>query len=98
MGTQIIKQPSGKYCLFSSVVDNVPCYNLDRQELIDEFVERERERERVTKHVDRVILSLNADGAPYHQFTMTYAQMLENIGNIHGEDEAQLCRATLESD
>lgn len=96
MGTQIIKQPSGKYCLFSSVVDNVTCYNLGRQDLIDEFMDRERER--VTKHVDRVIKQLDDDGAPYHQFTMTYAQMLETIEGIHGKDVAQECRAALEDD
>ena len=40
MGQQIIKQPNGKYCLFSSVVDNVTYYDMTKEEILEVWTEK----------------------------------------------------------
>jgi hypothetical protein len=42
MSGQIIKQPNGKFCIFSRVGDSVTYYDMDEQEIINELVEESR--------------------------------------------------------
>jgi hypothetical protein len=86
MGWQIIKQPNGKYCIFSSVVDNVAYYNLDKDEVVQVFIDAEAER--IRKEVSRTIDELEAGEKPYYQFTKTFDEVISTIENIHGNDEA----------
>ncbi len=83
MGQQIIQQPNGRYCIYSSIVDNVTYYDLDRDELVEALLERSRKS--IQHRVDVVLEKLRTGGKPYHQFTMTYLEMLESIAEQHGE-------------
>lgn len=46
MGAFISKQPNGKYCRFSTVVDTVTHYNMTEEEYIEMCVERAKEEAR----------------------------------------------------
>lgn len=83
MGKQIIKQPNGKFCLYSSIVDNITHYDMTPEEIIDEMVEEQRGQ--ITRKVNNIINHLNNNGRPYFQFTMSYEEMLNEIENFHGK-------------
>lgn len=87
MGWQIIKQPDGKYCIFSSVVDNVTYYNCSKEQIVGVFIKTEVER--VRKEVLGIIDSLDDGYKPYHQFTKTFDQMIATIEDIHGKEEVE---------
>lgn len=82
---QIIKQPNGKYCIFSSVVDNVTHYDMTPQEIIDDWVNEYKEE--ITKKVTTIITKLDNNERPYHQFTQSYDEMLEFIESVYGIKE-----------
>lgn len=86
MSRQIIKQPNGKYCIFSSVVDNIISYNMNKEDIIEKYVDDFRKV--ATKEVAETIESIEAGKKPYYQFTKTFDQMIETIKNIYGHDEA----------
>ena len=46
MGHQIIKQPDGKYLIWSTIVDDIIVYDADREEVIEYFIEKAAERAR----------------------------------------------------
>ena len=87
MGRQIIQQPNGKFCLFSSVVDNIVAYDLDRDGLVEEAVAVARRR--VEDEIDGILCELATGNKPYFQFTMTYPEMLATIEELHGDQERQ---------
>lgn len=66
---QIIKQPNGKFAIFSN--DNLIIVDMTPDEVEAEFVRRATED--AQREVNRVLSSLNAGGFPYHQFTMSFA-------------------------
>jgi len=90
MGRQIIKQPNGKYCVFSSIVDNVISYDMTEEEIINKFVADEKEN--IERKVKEIISQLNKNEKSYNQFTMNYEGMLKTIKDIHGEEEADEVR------
>ncbi len=83
--SQIIKQPNGKYCLFSSIVDHITHYNMTPEEIIEEDIKRARKE--ITKSVTDTIKQLEDGDKPYCQFTMSYDEMLDSITDKHGEDK-----------
>jgi len=86
MSWQIIKQPNDKYCIYSSILDNIIYYGLDRDGLIDAFLEANKIS--FTKMVDGVIEQLETGKIkPYMQFTMDYKEALATILVIHGQEE-----------
>jgi hypothetical protein len=85
MANQIIKQPNGKYCIFSSIVGNITHHNMDVEEIINEFVSEERNR--IVERVRDVVNKLDSGEKPYHQFTKSYEQMLELVKTMYGEVE-----------
>ena len=93
MGRQIIKQPNGKFCVFSSIVDNVISYDMTEEEIINKFVADSRED--IERRVKEIISQLNNNEKPYYQFTHSYEEMLKTIKNIHGEEEADEVRKTI---
>lgn len=96
MGQQIIKQPNGKYCLFSSVVDSVTYYNMSAEEIVDVWTEDARkEYERKVKEITE---QLEVGGKPYYQFTKTYEECIETIKEVHGEAEGENVRTMIESE
>jgi len=89
MGRQIVKQPDGKYAIWSSVVDDfvvVDCENA--AEIIDVMVEDSRRD--IESNVLRVLAQLDRCENPYHQFTKTFSECLELIREIHGDDAESL--------
>ncbi len=87
---QIIKQPNGKYCIFSAVVDSVTDYDMTPQDIIDDWV-KIAQRE-ITEKVTAIVSNLENNGKPYFQFTQSYEEMMETIKNIHGEKETSKLR------
>ena len=86
MGRQIIRQPDGKFSIWSTIVDNfvtVDCEDAD--EIIEEFLDDARRE--ITDMVYRVVGMLERGGKPYHQFTKTYNECLDLIKEVHGDDE-----------
>lgn len=51
MGHQIIKQPDGRYLVWSTIVDDIVVYDADREEIIEWFVEGAIARERTNTKV-----------------------------------------------
>ena len=94
MGQQIVKQPNGKYCLFSSVVDSVTYYNMSAEEIIEVWTEEARKE--YERKVKEAIEQLEAGGKPYCQFTKTFDECIETIKEIHGEAEGENVRTTIE--
>lgn len=94
MGRQIIKQPNGKYCVFSSIVDNIISYDMTEQDVINEFVAEAKED--IEKRVKEIIAQLNNNEKPYYQFTHSYEEMLKTIKGIHGEEEVLRIRKVIE--
>lgn len=87
MGWQIIKQPNGKFCIFSSIVDNVIYYDGTPDQIINTFIDAESSS--IRKKVNGIIDQIEKGEKPYYQFTKTFDQMIETIKNIHGNKEAE---------
>lgn len=96
MGRQIIKQPNGKYCIFSSVVDGVIWTQATRDQLVEAFVDDARKG--IEREVDCVVSALEVGGRPYYQFTMTYAEMLETIFTAHDSVAVERTRKECEEE
>ncbi len=84
MSHQIIKQPNGKYSIWSSIVDDFIMNNATPEEIIEYYIKRESEdiKERVNKTIDQ----LNNGEKPYYNFTMKLEEALSTIKRIHGEE------------
>lgn len=89
MGKQIVKQPNGKYAIWSSVVDDFVCIDCENaKEIIEDFMEEQQRQ--VTNTVERIVKALNNGGKPYYQFTKTFDECVEIIKKLHGEDAESL--------
>jgi len=88
MGQQIIQQPNGLYAIFSSVVDDFIVYDATPDELVNEFLERERHN--IKQHVSRIVDALERGEKPYHQFTMNWEMAINVVREIHGDDAESL--------
>jgi hypothetical protein len=89
MGTQIVRQPDGKFALWSSVVDDFTVVDCeDEQEIIDVMVEDARKE--ITKTVAGIVESLRTGGKPYKQFTKSFDECVHVIVEIHGTDAESL--------
>lgn len=72
MGHQIIQQPDGKLCVFSTVVDALVIIDASAEELLDYYAgdAAAQARQRAQRVIDKV-MSGNAKSA-YYQFTLSY--------------------------
>ena len=77
MAWQIIKQPDGKYAIWSSVTDSVISYDATRKEIIDEFVTAEVKR--VKSSVEAILDKLDRGENPYYQFAVSWDEAKETI-------------------
>jgi hypothetical protein len=84
MPQQIIKQPDGKYALWSTVVDSFILFDCTPQDIIDHWVEQERNE--ISRRVDGVVTSLEMGGKPYYQFTMTFDECVARMRELNGDD------------
>ena len=87
MGRQIIKQPNGRFCVFSSIVDNVIWYDMEQKDIV-EYMVKEFEEDK-TIEVKGIIDQLNIDEKPYLIFTKSYDEMISTIKDVHGKKEAE---------
>lgn len=95
MGHQIIKQPDGKYLIFSSIVDNIIATGGTREEIINYYVKRAvaDETERVSKLID----SIEAGEKPYLQFGYTFEEVLRTVKTHHGQARVDKILKQIES-
>jgi hypothetical protein len=77
MGHQIIKQPDGKFCVFSTIVDEIVISDATEDELIEYYATEAARRERDI--VSRIVSNVKNNEAEksYYQFTMTYEQAVD---------------------
>jgi alpha-glucosidase (family GH31 glycosyl hydrolase) len=94
MGQQIIKQPNGKYCLFSSVIDNVTHYDMTKEEIVKVWTQEAKIG--FEKKVNDIASKLDKGEKPYFQFTLSYEEMLQKILEVHNADEMQNVKNTIE--
>jgi hypothetical protein len=94
MARQIIKQPNGKFCIFSSVVDNIIYYHMEEKDIINFLVEESKKD--IEEHVKKIVSDLNEGKKPYHQHTMSYEEMVQTIKEIHGTKEANKIKKHIE--
>lgn len=85
---QIIKQPNGKFCIWSSVVDDLVLINATREDIIEDRIASVREQ--ITKDVDTIINKLNNGINPYFQFTITFEEAIEYIKKYKGKTSDSL--------
>lgn len=87
MARQIIKQPNGKFCIFSSICDNVTWYHMEEQDIVNAWVEEAKKD--IEKNVKKIIQDLNEGKKPYYQNTIDYKEMIDIIDRVHGKKEAK---------
>lgn len=84
MGHQYIKQPNGKFAIWSSIVDDFVYFDCTKEEIIEAEVEEvvERLKADITKTLDKV-----EKGEPaYYQFTQSWEEALARRDEQHGKD------------
>lgn len=94
MGWITAQQPNGKYCILSTIVDQIIADNLTEEEFINEFVERatekakaETERQlRYIKHVDNGFDEIKGGFYPdSEQEVRNIRQWLKDVGDPNWE-------------
>jgi hypothetical protein len=95
MSRQIIKQPNGKYCIFSSIVDNVTHYNMSVDDIIEEWLNEAKNK--IVEDVKSIVAKLENNEQPYYQFTKSFDDMLFVIKEIHGKKEMSKIKSLIEN-
>jgi hypothetical protein len=80
MARKIIKQPNGKYCIFSTIVDHFIAYNMTKEEII-----ALRVAEAQTKITEEVVREINAINDTNTDEPLNYA--LKCVKENHGTKE-----------
>ena len=75
MGHQIMKQPDGKYAVWSTIVDDFILLNASPENIIE--MEIEYQRSRIESGVRDIVNKLNEGLKPYFQFTMSFEEAME---------------------
>ena len=70
MGYQIIKQPNNLFCVFSSINDDFCMVDATKDEIINYFVEMEKEK--IINMVEKTIIQIDKNEKPYFQFTKSF--------------------------
>jgi hypothetical protein len=84
MGRQIIKQPDGKYAVWSSVVDDFVMLDATAEELAADAGDKAKQAaERETREIIR---QLDEGQKPYHQFTMSWEEAQGWRREVHEPD------------
>lgn len=84
MGRIILKQPDGKFCVFSTIVDNFIIENATPQDIINFYVE-ERTQE-ITNEVNKTCENLN-NGTPDRRWGIDYEDAMETIEDRRTDQE-----------
>jgi len=75
MAHQIIKQPNGRFCIFSTIVDNFIRFDQTEEEIVQYELKNIVEEE--SKKIRNIINQLNKNEKPYGQFTMSYKEAVK---------------------
>jgi len=73
MGHQIIKQPDGKWCVWSSIVDQFIVIDVTKQELIDWYGNRAKLAAEL--RTQEIFEQLEKGENPYFQFAITFNEL-----------------------
>ncbi len=75
MGWSVVTQPDGLYSIFSSIVDDIICYDCTEEEVIEEFAMAAYDS---AKHSAELMMEMH----PKRQ-RMSWEEMLETIEFVH---------------
>ncbi len=84
MGHQYIKQPNGKFAIWSSIVTDFTAFDCTQDEIIQ--MEIEDEIKDLTKRIREKLEKVDRGESAYHQFTKTWKEALETRDEEHGKD------------
>lgn len=87
MGHRIVIQPNGKLAVYSTVVDDFILVNANNEDIIGLYLDRRKDQ--ITQDVNEKIFQLLEGKKPYYQFTESFAELVEHIRRIHGEEAVQ---------
>ena len=85
MSWQIVKQPDGKYAIWSTCVDDFIVTDGTKEEITQVFVDDAKDR--VAANVNHIITELEQGGKPYYQFTKTFEELEQYRDEIHGSGQ-----------
>lgn len=88
MSNRIVKQPNGKFAIWSTIVDDFTFVDMEPQDIIDEWAKKEVDR--LSESVTRIVAELERGEKPYAQFTESFDECVEFIRLQHGDDTATL--------
>jgi hypothetical protein len=83
MPRSVVKQPNGKYAIFSTIVDNFVMLDATKEHIIQEFVDSAAKRAR--EIAEECIEKAEGRGTLAH--THTYESALEVAEVVHGPDD-----------
>lgn len=95
MGRQIIKQPNGKYCIFSSIVDNITYYNMEAEDIIELWADESKRQ--IEGSVKETIAQLEKGERPHYSY-MVYDEMLLLIYDVHSKKEMEKVKKLIENE
>lgn len=84
MGEQIIKQPDGKYAIWSSFIDNFTYLNLTKEEVIE--IKTREAINRIKLEINEIIEIID-NNKKRTQFTLDWKDALKKVKEIHGDKE-----------
>ena len=86
MGREIIKQPNGKYAIFSSIIDNFIFVNATKEEYIKFRIKEETKR--VKEELNVIFDKLEKVENPYPGYKQqSFKDALNRIEAVHGKKE-----------
>jgi len=94
MATRIIAQPNGKYCIFSTYVDNITHYDMSVEEIIEEWTNDAKKE--IAERVNSVVTSFETGERSPYQFTQSYEDTLKLIKECHGKTESEKVKSLIE--
>jgi hypothetical protein len=81
MAHQIIKQPDGRYLIWSTIVDDIIVYDADREEVVDYFAEVAARDARGTAGMMIDLVDEDPRRA-YAQFTIPFEQVATRLDEV----------------
>lgn len=84
MGHQYIKQPNGKFAIWSTVIDDFTAINCTMEEIIE--IEIEDEVKNLRRRISEKLEKVDKGEPAYYQFTMSWKAALEERDERHGKN------------
>lgn len=83
MGFQVILQPDRRFAIVDSTSDTIVMWDMEQTEVWLFFIADATER--ALHHAQNITNGLRRNRKPYHQFTLTWEQALEDDKDHGGE-------------